>query len=630
MKHPLSITAAPASLSPAFQQIREAFPWRFSEVDAIALSFHEDEGLLPGGWRLVQSAREGWQVWYSRPCDAFRALGRIMGQLELAQDLKPMQEETPFQSLGVMLDVSRNAVLRVETVQRLIRQFALMGINRLFLYMEETYQVAQEPLFGYFRGGYHAAELRAIDESAALFGMEAIPFIQTLGHLRHLLQWPAYADLQDTPEVLLTGTPKVEALIEKMIVSVTSCFRSRRIHLGMDEAHGIGTGQHYLKHGPCPPFEILSNHLGSITKICEKHQLSPMIWSDMFFRLGSRTNDYYDQESVIPDHVAEAIPENVDLVYWDYYHLDPAFYQEWIRRHKKLGSEPHFAAGAWTWNRFWTALPRSFATIKPGMEAARSEQLKHAFVTLWGDNGAECSPFSALPAIQLFANLAYAPERAEADLPIGLKGSSHIDSNAWIAASEIDYYPALGDPGAAIHNIGKWLLWHDPLLGLLDCHIDPSLVVHYDKLERTVAMAISKGETYLELIHCLTTVLTRKVRLHLQLRKAYRENDLHQLGNILNDEIPLLIDHLRKLWLCHRTRWHQENKPFGWEVMERRYGGLLLRFETLREKLSAYLAAPDTGKIEELACEPETVYPHDTLAHLVIPYQRASSASLIL
>ncbi|HWL54710.1 MAG TPA: beta-N-acetylhexosaminidase [Chthoniobacteraceae bacterium] len=632
MESLLSIATTPSAsaLLPALEQVRRAFPWRFGVADAVEITFHQEKNNTSGAWQLVSEADGRWRVNHARPCDAFRALGRIMGELELKRKLQPMQEESAFETLGVMLDLSRNAVLRVESIRRLIGHFALMGINRLFLYMEDGYPVGGEPLLGYFRGRYSADELRAIDEHAALFDMEVIPFIQTLGHLRHLLQWPCYAGLQDTPEVLLTGTPEVETLIEKMIAGVTACFRSRRIHLGMDEAHGIGTGRHQLKHGPCPPFEILSAHLGRIVEICKRRGLSPMIWSDMFFRLGSKTNDYYDPESLIPDRVAEAIPAQVDLVYWDYYHLDPAFYREWIRRHRKLGSEPHFAAGAWTWNRFWTALPRSFATLKAGMEAARAERLKHAFVTLWGDNGAECSPFSALPAIQLFAHLGWHPDRAEADLAVHLKGSAHVDSEAWIAASALDHYPALGDPAVAIHNTGKWLLWHDPLLNHLECHIAPSLPAHYDRLEQTLATAVGNGERYLELIRSMAAVLARKVRLHLQLRSAYRQKNLSQLREIADRDLPLLVTGIRQLWRDHRTRWHEENKPFGWEVMERRYGGLLLRLETLGEKLARHLADPDRYEIEELACEPQPVYPPETLAHLVIPYQRTSSPSLIV
>jgi len=59
-----------------------------------------------------------------------------------------------------------------------------------------------------------------------------------------------------------------------------------------------------------------------------------------------------------------AIPRDVDLVYWDYFHTDVEFYEEWIDRHRSLGSEPIMAGGVWTWGRFWASLPFRFSTTE--------------------------------------------------------------------------------------------------------------------------------------------------------------------------------------------------------------------------------------------------------------------------
>lgn len=44
------------------------------------------------------------------------------------------------------------------------------------------------------------------------------------------------------------------------------------------------------------------------------------------------------------------------------------------------------------------------------------------------------------------------------------------------------------------------------------------------------------------------------------------------------------------------------NKPFGWEVFDVRYGGLLMRFDSTKATLQAYLAG-------ELACIEELEQP---------------------
>ena len=46
----------------------------------------------------------------------------------------------------------------------------------------------------------------------------------------------------------------------------------------------------------------------------------------------------------------------------------------------------------------------------------------------------------------------------------------------------------------------------------------------------------------------------------------------------------------------HRKLWHQTYKPFGWEVLDIRYGGMLSRLDTVIWRLEEYLA----GNIAEI------------------------------
>lgn len=75
-------------------------------------------------------------------------------------------ESCNFESLGIMIDCSRNGVLKVDRVKELIRFISLMGLNVLQLYTEDTYEIQNEPFFGYFRGPYTQVELKEIDDYA--------------------------------------------------------------------------------------------------------------------------------------------------------------------------------------------------------------------------------------------------------------------------------------------------------------------------------------------------------------------------------------------------------------------------------------------------------------------------------
>ena len=295
------------------------------------------EGSRPRPGFSIEARPAGWLVKYESPCDAFRALGLILGHDGKFPEGFPLTQDRAFATVGMMWDLSRNAVLRVEAVKELFRAWALMGYNAVQLYMEDVYALPGEEFFGYARGVYTPEELREIDAYGHALGLEVMPCIQTLGHLEQILQWPPYRGLKDVTGVLMVGEEATYRLIAKMLDTLTGCFRSRRIHIGMDEAHGVGTGAYLRKHGPRRPFDILNEHLRRVTALCRERGLRPMIWSDMYFRIGSKTNDYYDREAEIPAEVASAISPEVDLVYWDYYHEDPGFYEEWIRRHRTMG-----------------------------------------------------------------------------------------------------------------------------------------------------------------------------------------------------------------------------------------------------------------------------------------------------
>jgi hexosaminidase len=524
-------------------------------------------------------------VRYPNLAHAFRALGRLLGDAPLSN----YAERCRFEMLGAMVDVSRNGVLRVDTAKAFLRRLALMGFNMCLLYAEDTYEIPGEPYFGYLRGRYSQEELQELDGYAANLGIEMFACIQALGHLEQILKWPAYRDYQDVPGVLIAEEEQTYALLEKMIAAASSPFRSKRIHIGMDEAHGVGTGRYKAKHGEKRPFDVLNTHLVHVRKICAKLGLRPMIWSDMYFRLGSKNNDYYDKEWSIPPEVVRDIPKDVELVYWDYYHTEQSFYEEWIERHRKLGSEPLMAGGVWSWNHFWAALPWSFACTDACMKACKAKNLKQVFVTMWGDDGMECDVFSTLPGIQYFAEHGYNDKIDPELLRANFAGSCEANFDRWVQASGIDPLPNFKGPQPG--NLSKWMLWQDPLLSVQDPKLGgASLRKHFTALERELrAKSPHDADARLEFPAQIARVLATKCDLRKDIAAAYKKRDRRALERLVKSDLTALRRDVETLWKVHRALWMSLYKPFGWEVIDVRYGGLLARLETLHERLRAFI-----------------------------------------
>ena len=565
-----------------------------------------------GSHLAVAVSGTGVEVSYARPGDAFRALGRLLGAPARP---KGFTESSPFSTLGIMVDCSRNGVLSLDAAKALMRRMALMGLNMMMLYTEDTYEVPGEPFFGYLRGRYTKAELRELDRYAAALGIELVPCIQTLAHLGQILQWPAYSDMRDTGGCLIAEERRTYELIEKMIAAVSSGVSSERIHVGMDEAHGIGTGRYRDRHGVKPPFDILNDHLKKVRGICRKLGLKPMIWSDMYFRLGSASGSYYDGKTSIPRKIIDRIPKGVDFVYWDYYSHEVKHYDEWIERHRMLGHEPVMAGGIWTWNHFWCALPHSLSATDCCMKSCKRKGLAEVFMTMWGDDGMEVDLWSALPGLQFFADHGYTGS-ADVDrkaLAANLRGSCGIEIDDYVAASSIDLPPAVKNPGTFAGNVSKGLLWQDPLLAVMDPEFGRSpLRKHYAALAKKLAKAAAKknaGAARLELPARIAKVLALKSELRRDLVAAYRKGGRAKLRAIVKGDLADLRRELKQLWKTHRRVWLSLYKPFGLEVLERRYGGLAARLESLSDRLADY-AAGRVDSIPELEAKLEKVYGH--------------------
>ena len=106
---------------------------------------------------------------------------------------------------GVMLDMSRNAVMKPQQVKTFASLIRKMGYNMLQLYTEDTYEVENEPYFGYMRGRYTQDELKDIVSYCESIGVEVIPCIQTLAHLAQIFRWKPYGGINDFADILLVG-----------------------------------------------------------------------------------------------------------------------------------------------------------------------------------------------------------------------------------------------------------------------------------------------------------------------------------------------------------------------------------------------------------------------------------------
>lgn len=501
-----------------------------------------------------------------------------------------------FASCGAMADCSRGAVMKVEAVKRYIDQLAALGMNLLMLYTEDTYEVPEYPYLGYLRGRYSQKDLMELDAYAEEMGVELVPCIQTLGHMRQYLQWEETMHLRDQKDILMIDDEQTYELIEAMVRSMRACMKTGRIHIGMDEAHGVGLGNYLLKNGQTDRFDLLNRHLDRVVKICEKYGFRPMMWSDMFFRLGSKKNDYYDIETDIPQSVIDSIPP-VDMCYWDYYHEDKAFYDHMLTQHARMGGRTVFAGGIWTWAGFLPQVKKTEATMFPALSACAKHSVDTVFATMWGDDGAETNLFLGSFLLPIFSESCWQGQDCpKEEMLLAGECLTGLPRTAIEAMGE--FYPSEKDI-----RTGKGVIWCDPLYPLMN--------VPGDTLEAVMARgqaALAVLENHMDRIDCryaalLFDVMCKKAALLRSLREKYIADDRAWLAAAAGETIPELIREYDDLMRAHRELWERDMKRFGWEVISLRYGAACGRLADAADVIERYLAGKiDT--IEELDAQP--------------------------
>ena len=125
-----------------------------------------------------------------------------------------------------------------------------------------------DPDIGYLRARYSPEELRSIDEYAERLHMEVIPCIQTLAHLKNVVRWNKYP--KDGADILMVGAEETYALIDRMLCFFKGIFRSKKIHVGMDEARELGRGKYLDEVGYEDKLVIMKRHLDRVNELCKK------------------------------------------------------------------------------------------------------------------------------------------------------------------------------------------------------------------------------------------------------------------------------------------------------------------------------------------------------------------------
>lgn len=546
-------------------------------------------------------------ITYPLKASFFRALSLISHAIS-KNETKEINETLYFDECGIMLDLSRNAVMKVESLKKYADYMALMGLNQLYLYLEDIYEIEGQPYFGYMRGRYTKAELKEIDEYCESIGIEVVPHIQTLGHMEQYLKWDESFEYKDTDRILLADDEKTYEFIEKAISAISSCFKTKKIHLGMDEAGNLGSGKYYAKHGPKERKDILLNHLKKVSNIAENLGLIPIIYGDVIYAVSTRNQYAEDDVSELPEDLKNSIPESLIPVYWNYYSADYDLYKKMLNSYKSLTGKTIFWGGIWTWMGMTYDGVMTIKLTEPALRACKDTGIKNVIASAWQDDGSECNMFLSIHGLMYYAESMY---NKEVDNELFRERFEYIVKADIDAFTEMSYFHNDYDnynEYKTYHDryMGKRYFWADILLCLLDEDLKQKpMSGYYKKLAENYERHIENNPEWKNEFGFITKVIKtvgEKCYIVENLRKAYLNKDKVFLRECVDKLLPELRENYIITCEYHRKEWYRVNKVYGFEVLDVRYGGMINRINTAILRLKQYLDG-EVDFIEELESE---------------------------
>ena len=584
----------------AVAELRKSYPLRISE-DGIPVTFKKVKSS-----EISATFRNGvCEIEADSAPHFYFALSMLLLKSQTIEDSKlytrrDMQRllefrmDHTFEKNGLMLDLSRNAVAHIDMLKQFIREMAFMGHSWFMLYMEDVYEVEGEPYFGALRGRYSIQDLQEVDRYAQLFGVQLVPCIQTLAHMDQYFMWETIEyKYKDIDNIFNVGNAEVQALLTRMIASLRKAFSSDIIHIGMDEAHNLGRGRYLDENGLKKRGDIMQDHLAFMKTLCKVYEFKPIVWDDMFF--GRYSNNKEDVEPVLPHQVG--------LMYWDYYSGLTKHYQNHLQVCRTLTKKPMFAGGAWRWTGYIPHHKKTLETTLAAIEACRKEQVKEVIVTSWGDDGSETPLYTCMFGLVLYAYLDCHTEYQETEFAQYLQLYTGMGFDEWMRQGEPDLFEGTTGNNYDI-TPSKYLLYQDPLGSKFLYYIrtlTTDMDAVYAKLEQAFTEDAAHTDNPLQrsiaqFYALMMKTLYYKWRLPLDIWEAYKKTDKKALQALVENKLKPLKAALTETAKARRQVWTEECRAFGSEVLDHRFGAMLMRLEVTQEILTDYIQ----GKIRRI------------------------------
>ena len=244
--------------------------------NGIEISFRETGGLHAAAATLRQLLRE---------------YGRCLPCLEI-------RDWPDFARRGVMLDISRGRVPKLETLLDLVEKLSDFKINELQLYTEHTFAYKKYQSVWQTWGALTAKEIQILDARCRELGIDLVPNQNSFGHLRYFLADPRLkklgelsepyeADTKDflrRPTTLAPNDPGTLPFLRGLYDELLLNFSSRFFNVGCDETWDLGKGRSKQLCATKGQGRVYFDFLKKIHREVSARGKTMMFWGDIILK----------------------------------------------------------------------------------------------------------------------------------------------------------------------------------------------------------------------------------------------------------------------------------------------------------------------------------------------------------
>ena len=365
----------------------------------------------PEGYALTIS-KSGIEISF-RATGGWRAASATLRQLlrEHGQKLPclKIRDWPDFPRRGVMLDISRGRVPKLETLLDLAEKLSDFKINELQLYTEHTFAYKKYKSVWQSWGALTAKEIKILDARCRELGIDLVPNQNSFGHLRYFLEDPKLKRLGELsepyeaetkdflrrPTTLAPNHPGTIPFLRGLYDELLPNFSSKFFNIGGDETWDLGKGQSKRICEAKGKSRVYLDFIKKIYREVSARGKTMMFWGDIILKqpnliaelasFGAPVSDPARKNAGPKRAGSETGAPQIIALNWGY-EADHPFEKE-AAQFAKARIPFYVCPGTSTWMTLLGRHENAFANLHAAAKAGKKLGAIGYLNTDWGDGG---------------------------------------------------------------------------------------------------------------------------------------------------------------------------------------------------------------------------------------------------